>query len=72
MSIKKRIGQLNVEISEDVLQFRKGIEMSQIEFSKLLGVSQPHLSKIENGLSQLTAAQYCLFLELVTKLGVKK
>lgn len=72
MNLKQRTKEINTEIAGQVLAARFIAKMSQIEFSKLLGISQPHLSKIENGIAFMTAAQYVIMLDLISKMGEKK
>ena len=71
MSLKKQFDEINAQISREVRWFRRSNEFNQVEFAKQLGVSQPHLSKIENGLAALSAAQYFVFKQIVERTKAK-
>lgn len=40
---------LHMDIGEQIKALRKEKGLSQAEFAKTVGISQPHLSRVENG-----------------------
>ena len=49
---------LNIPIGRLVKKIRKGLGMRQTKFGEALGLDQSALSRVENGIQSLTAAQW--------------
>lgn len=47
-------GQLQRELSTQLIELRLNLGMNQTEFAKLIGVKQPFLSRLENGEQNIT------------------
>lgn len=57
--------QVSERISRLIFEERKARGMTQIELASKLGLSQPHLSKIENHSAEPTVIQWLAFCQML-------
>lgn len=55
-----------IDIAKEITKIRKELNLTQIQFSKLIGIEQPYLSKIESGKNVPTLET---LIEIFTNLG---
>lgn len=52
------------ELGVSIKAKRKELGLTQVEFAKIMGMSQSRLSKVEHGQLEFTATEYIRFLKL--------
>lgn len=57
--------QVSERISRLIFEERKARGMTQVELASKLGLSQPHLSKIENHTAEPTIIQWFIFCKML-------
>ena len=69
------IKRINASICEILKTTREELNLTQVEMAKAMLISQPYVSKLEQGKGQLTAPQYFWLMELrkkknLTRMGI--